>query len=150
MGLVGSAPTAFTITLNSKANNSTQSSASVDNTTNGYGRAIVSVQLKSGGTAPTEDAVAFVYLLRDDNDSTDPIRTDNWDGTNSSSFVRENAPILGTIVFTATANKEFVGEFDTGPFGPLGPKWGIAVENQSGQALNSADNIARFRYVTSE
>ena len=41
----------------------------------------------------------------------------------------ENAPLLGTLVVTATANKNFQRIFDTAALGKLGTEFGVAVRN---------------------
>ena len=58
--------------------------------------------------------------------------------------------LLGTIVVTATTAKNFYGEFDTAPLGPLGPEWGIAVKNTTGQALDSTEgnHVKEYSYYT--
>ena len=140
------APANFTITLAGLANGSAQASASVDNSITDYPVAIVDLKIVSGAVAPTAGTLYEVYLLRHNG----TIGDDGWVGTDAPITI-ENAPMLGTIVVTATAAKAFTGEFDTSNF-ILGSTWGIAVKNASGQALSAteADHIKSYRYHVPE
>ena len=137
----------FTITLASLATNSARASASVDNSVTDYPAAIVNLKITSGATAPTAGALYEVYLLRYDG----VIGTDGWTGIDAAITI-ENAPLLGTIVVTATASKAFYAEFDTSVLGALGRTWGIAVKNASGQALDAteANHIKGYSYYVPE
>jgi hypothetical protein len=88
-----------------------------------------------------------VYLLRNDGTI-----ADDGAGASDAAITIENAPLLGTIVLTATTAKNFYGVFDTGPLGPLGSSWGVAIKNSSGQAISSteADHAVRYTYVDPE
>lgn len=125
----------FTITLASLANGSARASASVNNSINRYPAAIVHLKITSNAVAPTAGSIYEVYLLRRD----EVLGTDGWAGTDAAIII-ENAPMLGTIVVTATADKAFYGEFDTSVIGALGINWGIAIKNSSGQAISSTEN----------
>jgi hypothetical protein len=145
------AAAAFTCTLASLANGSARQSTLLANNGGAAGaagsgqqRALVFVRLKSGGSAPTAGAVYEVYLLRNDGTIADDAA-----GASDAAITIENAPLLGTIVVTATTAKNFYGVFDTGPLGPLGSSWGIAIKNSSGQAISSteSDHAVRYTYV---
>ena len=135
------AEAAFTISIASLANGSARASDSIDNTTDQRPAALINLGIQSGGTAPTDGNVYDIYLLRRDTTAT-IIGTDGWNGTDSAITI-VNAPLLGTIVVTNDANTVFFGEFDTRPLGPLGPTWGIAIHNRSGQALNASGHTTR-------
>jgi len=132
-----SAEAAFTITLASLAHSAAgvgRQSTMLTNT-NKAPAALVSIKLTShASVAPTAGSIAAVYLLRD----TGTI-ADDGAGASDAGLTIENAPLLGTIVFTATTAKAFYGIFDTSPLGPLGPTWGIAIVNSSVQALNATE-----------
>lgn len=136
------APANFTITLAGLPSGSARASASVDNSITDYPVAIVDLKITSGAIAPTAGALYEIYLLRHNG----TIGDDGWVGTDAPITI-ENAPMLGTIVVTATAAKAFYGKFDTSNF-ILGSTWGIAVKNTSGQALSAteADHIKSYRY----
>lgn len=138
----------FTITLASLAGvspNNARQSTMVANT-NARPAALVYLRIRSGATAPTAGSIYEIYLLRGDGNAT-PYRTDGA-GAADAAITIENAALLGTIVVTNTTNKDFFGEFDTAPLGPLGTEWGIAVKNVSGQSLNATEANHLKRFVT--
>lgn len=132
-------PTAFTITLASLANSTAgvgRQGTLVDNTTNLYLSAIVSLNIKVG-TSPTANSLIFVYLIRSNNNGTPII--DDGAGASDAGITIINAPLLGTILVSATTTgANYIRNFDTSPLGPLGPKWTIAIVNSSGVALNAS------------
>ncbi len=130
----------FASTWSALANGSARASASIDNSTTDYPAAIINLRIKSGAVDPTAGTLYEIYLLRHDG----IIGTDAWAGTDAAITI-ENAPLLGTIVVTATADKNFYAEFDTSVLGPLGPTWGIALKNSSGQAIATDATEAVFR-----
>ena len=136
----------FNITLVSLAAAASRQSTMVTNSSD-YPAAIVSLKITSGNVLPTAGALYVAYLLR--NDGT--ISTDAA-GASDAAITIENAPLLGTIVVTATAEKGFYGEFDTAPLGPLGPTWGIAVNNATTGALSSAaaTHVTDYSYYVPE
>jgi len=132
---------AFTITLASLANGSARQSTIVDNSTTDYPAALIYLKIESNGSAPTAGAIYEIYLIRGDGTTRDDAA-----GASDAAITIENAPLLGTIVTTATINKNFYGIFDTSALGPLGPEWGIAVKNSSGQALNATEGNHYYKY----
>lgn len=145
-----SSATSITITLNSLANSSSgvgRQSTIIDNTSNKYLSAIVYIKF-TVGTSPTANTPIYVYLLRDDGVTT--LRTDGAGATDAGLTV-VNAPLLGVINCPATtSDTAYYGEFDTSALGPLGPKWGIAIVNNTGVTSNAtAGNfVAEFIGVT--
>lgn len=113
---------------------------------NNYPAALVYLKIKSGGSAPTAGRVYEIYLLRGDDAASSTYRTDGA-GASDASIVIENAQLLGTIVVTNTAAKNFFGEFDTAALGPLGPEWGIAIKNATNQALDTTESNHFKGYV---
>ncbi len=140
----------FTCTLASLATGSGRQATMVSNSTN-YPAAIVNVKITSGGVAPTVGTTYDVYLLRGDDAASSTYRTDGAGATDAAVTI-ENAPLLGSIVVTATTAKAFYGDFDTAPLGVLGAEWGIAVVNRSGQALSATegDHFKGYRYYLPE
>ena len=132
----------FTITLASLASGSARQSTLIDNSSTDYPAALVYLKITSGASTPTAGTVYEVYLLRGDG----TIRNDAA-GASDAAITIENASLLGTIVVTATTSKAFYGVFDTAGLGVLGPEWGIAVKNSSGQALNSTEGNHDYNYV---
>lgn len=140
----------FTMTLASLADGSGRQSTMINNSNN-YPAAMVYLKIKSGGSAPTAGKVYEVYLLRGDDASSSSYRTDGA-GASDAAITIENAQLLGTIVCTANTAKNFYGEFDTAPLGPLGPEWGIAIKNASGNAISSTegDHLKEYAYYVPE
>lgn len=135
----------FTMTLASLTNTNARQSTMIANTNN-YPAAIVYLAIKSGAVAPTSQTVYEVFLLRGDDPSSSTHRTDGA-GASDAGITILNAPQLGLIVVTNATNTVFRGEFDTAFLGPLGPEWGIAVRNSSGQALNATEGDHFKGYV---
>src|SRR5581483_3838746 len=139
--------TSFTITLVSLANGAGRQSSMVDNSSTKCRRAIVYIIIKSGGTGPNAGTFCNVYLLRGDNPASSAYRTDGA-GASDAAITIANALPLGAIQVSNTANALFYGEFDTGDVTTdLGPEWGIAIVNNSGQALNASGHVAEYNYI---
>lgn len=134
----------FTITLASLATASARQSTLISNSSN-YPAAMIFLQIKSGASGPTAGAVYELYLLRSDGTTADDAA-----GASDAAITIENAPCIGTIIVTNTANKVFYGVFDTAPWGPLGGSWGIAVKNSSGQTISTTegDHIKGYQYYS--
>jgi len=132
----------FTITLASLANATARQSTLLTNSSN-YPGALLYFRIKSNA-APTAGSVYEIYLLRADET---PTLADDNAGASDAAITIENSPLLGTIVLTATATKNFYGVFDTSVLGPLGPKWGIAVKNSSGQTVSTTEGDHGYEYV---
>jgi hypothetical protein len=129
------AKAAFTITLASLAAAAGRQSTMINNSTLRPG-AIVYVEIETNASAPTAGQTYDVYLLRGNDASSSTYRTDGA-GASDAAITIANAQRIGSIVVTASANTKFYGEFDTAVAGQLGPEWGIAVVNNTGQAANA-------------
>jgi hypothetical protein len=117
----------------------------------GYPAALIYIRIKSGGAAPTAGKTYEIYLLRGDDPSASGYRSDNA-GASDASITIENATLIGTIVVTNSAAKNFYGDFDTAPFGPLGPEWGIAIKNATDQTLDTTESnhLKEYSYYLPE
>jgi hypothetical protein len=137
---------AFTQTLASLPTGSAVQTTMITNTNQRPG-ALIYYRLRSGGTGPTAGSVYELFLLRSDGTVSD----DNA-GASDAAITIENAPLLGTMILTNTANKYFYGVFDTAPLGPLGSSWGIAVRNSSGQTMHAteSDHVKRYTVYVPE
>lgn len=141
----------MTITLGSLANSAAgvgRQSTLVDNTSNLYTSAQIALKITTG-TTPTANSLIYVYLIRSDNNGTPII--DDGAGASDAGLTVVNAPLLGTILVpAATSNTAYYGVFDTKFLGSLGNKWGIAVVNNSGAALNSTggNHVVEFVGIT--
>ena len=137
---------AFTLTTASLAAGSGRCSTAITNS-NDQPAALISIKVTSGGSAPTAGGCYTVYLLRD----LGTIADDGYGGSDAA-FTPLNAPILGTIVVTNDASTAFYGVFDTAPHGPLGPTFGIAIVNNTDQAISSTegDHAEYYNYYVPE
>jgi hypothetical protein len=137
----------FTITLASLTNGSARQSTLKDNSTTKYPAAIITLALESGTSAPTVGTSYEVFLLR----KNASIGDDNC-GDSDAAITIENAFPLGTIIVTASGNKLFYKTFDTAAAGPLGPHWGIAVRNSTGQTMHATEgnHLKTFQYYYPE
>lgn len=131
--------TAITITLASLANSTAgvgRQSTLIDNTANLYVSALIYLSIKVG-TSPTANTPISVYLLRSNNNA--PV-VDDGAGAADAGITIINATPLGVINCSATTTgATYAASFDTSSLGPLGPKWGIAIVNGTGAALDSTE-----------
>lgn len=139
-----SAAAAVTITLASLANGAGRQSTMITNTDDAPA-ALVAVKLTSGSSAPTAGTCYRVHLLRGDGHAT--VIRDDGAGADDAAITVLNAPLLGAIVVTNSASTAFTAVFDTSHLGALGPSWGIAIHNATGQALNSTEGNHAVHYV---
>jgi hypothetical protein len=133
----------FTITLAGLAGS--RQSDMIANTNN-YPAALVYFAIESGAGTPTSGTVYEIFLLRGDDPAASTYRTDGAGDSDAAITIR-NAPLIGVIVVLNSANTVFYGEFDTAFLGPLGPEWGIAIRNSSGQTLNAVEGNHYKGYV---
>lgn len=138
----------FTITLGGLAAGSSRQSTMIANTNN-RASALVMVKIQTGAAAPTTGTVVEIFLLRNDNIIS--YSTDGAGATDAAITIN-NAQLLGTIVVNNNANAYFYGDFDTAPLGPLGYQWGIAIRNNTDQALNGTEGnfIKEYCYYLPE
>lgn len=143
------AVTNFTLTLSALANSTAgvgRQATLVDNTTNLYTSALISLNIKVG-TSPTANSLIYVYLIRSDNNGTAII--DDNAGASDAGITIVNAPLLGTILVSTTSTGANYRElFDTKILGSLGPKWTIAIVNSTGAALNVTEGVYSYIGVT--
>jgi hypothetical protein len=148
--------TAFTKTNANLATSATAGwmSNAIDNSTNLYLDALVSIELAAVNTAPANSKAIFLYAyaLVDSSASAYTSSGDTVpsgsEGTLTFPDVTANAipmPILGVVPYPVQ-NKALNG----GPFsvakcfgGVLPPKWGIAMINHSGMTLS----VTNIKYV---
>ena len=137
------ASASFTITLGGLANGSARQSTEIDNTTNLYVGAYVACNIKLG-TSPTSNTIISVYILRNDNNAT-PIR-DDAAGASDAAITIKNATLIGTLT---TGGSAATGDVLKGVFyvDNLGPKWSIAIKNDTGVALDATNGNHVVNYV---
>ena len=137
------ASTALTITVAGLGNGSARQSTIVDNTTDRFSRVIVYAKIKQG-TSPTGNRTVTAYLIRDDNNGTNH-RTDGA-GASDATITVLNAQLIGIMNNKASpATGDLVyGEF---VIDNPGPKWGIAIQNDTGVALDATGSNHWVRFV---
>ncbi len=134
--------TAFTITLASLADGSGRQSTIVDNSANRYQDVLIYVRIKTQSGASGDSTVA-VHLVRDDNNASNH-RSDGA-GASDAALTVVNAPLVGVVkVRSAGGVQTEYGEF---LIHRVGPKWGIAIVNNTGAALDSTGSNHWARYV---
>lgn len=142
--------TSITITLNSLGSTSSRQSAAVDNTTNLYLDALVTVTLVAGTVGSPN--IAYIYVAGSIDGTTWPGEgSGNNDGvTGSDAAITLESPtnlrLLG-VVNMPTSSKTYVSSpmSVAQAFGGTMPeKWSIIVNNQSGAALGGSSNAASY------
>lgn len=138
----------FTITLASLASSTAgvgRQGTLIDNTTNLFTSALISVKF-TVGTTPTINTPISVYLVRSDNNSTPLI--DDGAGASDAGLTIKNSPLLGVLICNATtSNVAYTGVFDTSSLGALGPKWTIAIVNSTGVTANATAGNFKASYI---
>jgi hypothetical protein len=138
-----STSTALTITLGGLGNGIARQSTIIDNTSDRYSRVIVYAKIKQG-TSPSSNRTVTAYLIRDDNHGTNH-RTDGA-GASDATITILNATLIGVLNNKASA---VTGDLLYGEFiiDNPGPKWGIAIQNDTGVALDSTGSNHWVRYL---
>jgi len=130
----------ITISLGSLADSATaaRQSTEIDNRTNKFLDALVTVKVKSAGTMAGDKAV-YVYAFGTTDDGT--TRTEGAGNTDAAITLNNpsNAKLIGVIPTPTTAVTYVAGPFSiASAFGGVMPAlWGIIVRNKSGAALDS-------------
>lgn len=139
------ASTAMTITLASLTDGAGRQSAMIDNATARHPEALVYVKCKMGSSAPNANSIVEVYLLRGDKDAGTEHFSDGA-GSGDAALTPLNAQLVGVLRNKASpsAGDVLYGEFLVHR---LGPRWGVALVNRTGQALDSTGGNHWVRYV---
>lgn len=140
--------TALTITLNNLASSATagRESAVVDNTTDKFLNALVTVIAKLAAGTPANDKAVYVYAYGSE-DGTN--FTDNVTGSDAAITLRDptNLRLIGVIATPDSGGLSYKSHPMSvkAAFGGVMPrKWGIVVRNYSGVALESSGCSASF------
>lgn len=134
------ASAAISITLASLANAAARQGDMINNIDNAQ---MVRVYFKvATGTTPTANETIEFYLLSG-NGAGSPLRTDSA-GASDAAITIDTAPIVNVVQVDATADKLYIGSF---LIRNPGIEWGIAVKNNSGDALKSTGGSFELAYV---
>lgn len=139
--LYGSNNQAITVTLASLANAAARASTAVDNTSNLFLDALVTVKVKSGAASVSANGFVNIYAYGSvDGGSSYPEAITGTDAA-LTLVSPTNLRLIGTINVVANATS-----YESEPMsvanafgGVLPDHWGIVVENQSGAALDSTE-----------
>ena len=119
-----------------------RSSAAIDNTTNLYDDALVTVQIKTGAGAPTSDKAVYVYVYGSE-DGTNYEQEESNSPAGDASYTINSPTIfkLAATIPVVTAAKTYLKTFTVAKFfgGILPRKWGIIIVNFTGQALDTTE-----------
>lgn len=141
-----SASSTLTITVASLASSTSgvgRQSDMITNISSSLGDMIVRVYYAiTTGTSPTANTPILFYLLQGDAASP-TISTDNAGATDAGITII-TASLVGNAQVSATSNFTYYGSFIVrNP----GPRWGIAVVNSTGVALNATGVNHLVKYV---
>lgn len=139
----------FTVSLASLASSTSagQQSTLVDNSSNDRPAALVYFKTQVNATTSADGSIT-VYLIRGNDPSSSNVRTDNAGASDAALTIRNATPIGSLFVPSGTTSSTVLaGDWDTSPYGPLGPEWGIAVMNTTGQALHATSGNHYCGYV---
>lgn len=135
----GAANQAFTITIASLTTGSARESTVIDNTTNLYQDALVSIKIKSGGSATTTTGVVNIYAYGTVDGGT--TYSDNVTGSDAAITLTSppNVRLIGqlNVVANSTTYKSALMSVAAAFGGILPQKWGIIIENKSGGTLDA-------------
>lgn len=145
----GTEAQAITVTLASLADQAARESAAVDNRTNKWLDALVSVVIKLQAGTPASDKAVYVFLA-----ATVDIATPTWPDvvTGADAAITPNSPtqlrLLGTIFAPTSA-----GTFKGGPWsvasrldGAMPEEWSIIVQNKTGIAFDASEGTHKKVY----
>lgn len=140
---------AITVTFTSLANNGARQSTPVDNSSNLYLDALVSVKVKSAGSSTSAAGYVNVYAYgTTDGGTTYGGVTGTTDGAVTLTSP-PNVRLIGVINVVANSTT-----YESGPFsvasafgGVLPEKWGIVIENKSGATLDASIGSAWYQGI---
>lgn len=143
--------TAITITLNSLASSGTvgRASTAVDNSTNLFLDAFVTVTLSQSASAVANDKSFYVFAYGSINGSTYPEGVTGSDAAytfaGAAGALTTAIRLIGVIPAVASANNTSPPFAVAPAFGGILPyKWGIIVLNYGGQTLAASGNTAQY------
>jgi hypothetical protein len=136
----GASNQAIIVTLASLANASARASTAIDNTTNLFLDALVSINIKSGASGTSASGTVNVYAYGSADGGSN--YTENASGTDAAITLTSptNLRLIGLINTTANATTYKATFSVANAFcGILPDHWGIVVLNSSGGALDSTE-----------
>lgn len=137
----GTSNQAITCTLASLANNAARASTYVDNATNLFMDALVSINIKTGASGTVSTGYVNVYAYGTSDGGTN--YTENATGSDAAITLVSptNLKLIGIINCVANATTYKSGPFSVAQAfgGQLPERWGIVIENKTGGAFDSTE-----------
>jgi hypothetical protein len=147
--LFGTSNQAITCTITSLGSTSARQSTAVDNSTNLYLDALVFVTVKTSASALGAGPYVNVYAYGTADGGT--TYTDGATGSDAAYTLISppNLKLIGIISTPSTSTSYKAGPFSVAQVfgGVLPEKWGIIVENQTGQSLDASVGAAIYQGV---
>ena len=144
--------TAITCTLASLASSATagRGSAVVDNTTNLYDDAMLTIAVKTSASALANDKACYVYLYGSEDGTVYTGSSAEAEGTDAAVTLDAPTNLRGPYVLVCPASsvtyRLVIGSV-AGAFGGVLPrKWGFVLQNYTGQALDSTEGNHQKTY----
>ena len=137
--------TAITCTLASLASSSTagRSCVAVDNTTNKYDDAMLTVAVKTAAGALANDKACYVYIFGSEDGTVYSGSSAEAPGTDIAVTFDAPTNLKGPFAIScpasATTYRLVVGSIATVFGGVMPRKWGFVLENFTGQALDATE-----------
>ncbi|MGH7743852.1 MAG: hypothetical protein ACREQ5_03415 [Candidatus Dormibacteria bacterium] len=127
-----------------------RSSAAIDNTSNLYDDALVTVQIKTGTGAPGGDKAVYVFVYGSEDGTNYEQEESNSPASDAGYTI--NSPTIfkqAASLPVLTAAKTYLKVFTVAKFfgGVLPRKWGIIVVNNAGQALDATEGNHLKQYT---
>lgn len=139
------ASTAITCTLASLASSATagRSSAAVDNTTNKYDDAMVTVAVKTSASALANDKAVYVYVYGSEDGTNFNGSSAEAEGTDVAVTLDSPTNLKGPVVIScpaiSTTYNTVIGSIAAFFGGIMPRKWGLVIQNYTGQALDATE-----------
>lgn len=143
------ASASLSITLASLGASATagRSSLAIDNTTNLYDDALVTVSITTSASALAAPKVVNVYLYSSEDGTNFEQEESAAPGTDAAYTINSPSVFrLAVAIPVATSSKVYTRSFSVAKFfgGVLPRKWGIIVVNNTGQSLAASGNSASY------
>ena len=145
--------TAITCTLASLASSSTagRSCVAVDNTTNKYDDAMVTIAVKTSASALANDKACYVYVFGSEDGTVYLGSSAEAEGTDIAvTFdVPTNLKLAATISCPASSvtYRAVIGSIASLFGGVMPRKWGFVLQNYTGQALDATEGNHQKTYT---
>ena len=144
--------TAITCTLASLASSSSagRGCAAVDNTSNLFDDALVTVAVKTSSSALANDKACYIYVYGSEDATNYNGSSAEAEGTDAAVTLDSPTNLLGPVVLACPATSTtYKTVFAIAQFfgGNMPRKWGVVVQNYTGQALDSTEGNHQKTYT---